>query len=432
MLYFLYVFLIVVNFIHILFSPKKVSFITIYFFSSLIYYLNMFFGQIYVSSNGIIRGYSLNETTYLIMIINMLIILLNFVIPNFSVRKDGERSQADFQNQNGLSDLKAEFTEKATVKMMSFVILILAIYTIIHFNLFSLTQYNKLEILNNSGAITTYFKSLSLFLFVYMFTQKGIKYGKLTYIFVLFSLFTTFLLGHRSYIVIGLIAIIFNYVVINIQNKKNLFTYLLQYKRLITLSFIFIFVIYSIKGIYVALFTGQFEIVKNRLTNLDYYINSFKISESNSIISYVDTVANLNYQVESSTYLNIPRYLIPVFGRFFSTDGFSDMLQRDIFTDAIPGTLGSSVIAEAFANGGLIMIFIIIFLVLLTLKFVYSFYKHYKNNLAKSFFLLWGVEFAFYIHRNSLDTALIRIRAYFYILILLLLTRWLFKLILKK
>ena len=42
-----------------------------------------------------------------------------------------------------------------------------------------------------------------------------------------------------------------------------------------------------------------------------------------------------------------------------------------------------------------------------------------KDNIIKTFILISGIDLSFYIHRNSLDYALIRIRSYIYIVIII-------------
>lgn len=428
MLIFLYTCFFIFNLLIILFRKSKLDFITIYFLSSAIYYVNLFFGEIYTRYSNVISGYEINEKTYFVMIMNMSLILVFFVFSkvNFSKKKI-EANLTDIHNINSF-----RFEEKKAINILSFITFLLAVYMVIQFRLFTLVEFNKIDVLNSSGTVEYYFKAIALFLFVYIFTQKQIKYSFYTYLYILFSIFTTFMLGHRSYIVIGILAILFDKIANSVQKENNLISYLLKNKKIVMFVLLFIFFVYSIKGVYVALFTKQFDLVVSRLTSWEYYINTFKISESNTILRYVDVIASTNFRVDSSTYLIVISYFIPVISRLFEANTFSDILHQNFFSEAQAGTLGSSFIAEALANGGTVLLVIMLILLLSLLKWASHMYTKCKTSYTKTFLLLLGIEFSFYIHRNGLGVGVLRIRSYLYILLLIIFLIFIFKILSRK
>ena len=422
----MYYILAFLNLITLLFNKRKLDFITIYFLSSLFYYLNIIWGEVYTKQDYILISQEINDITYIIMIINMGLIFLFQIMPNITLYKDR------YNLKNNIVKNKNYNCEKYAINTLACINFIIAIYIANKFGLFSLTEFDKLNILSSSTFIVSYFKVISIFMYVYIFTQQKVIYNKITYILIMSSIGITFLLGHRSYIVIGSIAIIFNYIYISSNKFKNMFVYIIKYKKLVFVIAMFGIGVYIIKGIYVALFTGQYELVIDRLTNIDYYIHSFKLAESNTIMKYINTISNTNYKVSTSTYIIIITYFIPFISRLFSVESFSSMMQRDLFPSARKGSLGSTFIGEAYANGGIVAVFIFIFILLMICKLLYDIYKKYNGNLGRTFILLTAIELAFYIHRNGLATTVIRVRSYIYILILLSIMKYIYKVIITS
>lgn len=422
---YLYFILVSINFFVMLTDKKKSNFITIYFLSSLVYYLNSFFGEIYYKLNNTIFSYDINEKTYHILCINMLIILFFQLLPNFSFKKSKKLKYID-KPKKKLS-MNHLIGERATMSFVGFVMLIMGVYVILRYNLLSSTSFNKTAILENTTFIVTYYKNVSLFLFLYIFINEKNKFSWITYATTLFSVLVTFLLGHRSYIVIGVLGISFNYIIKKLLKEKNLLAFLLRNKKVIVLGLGLVLTVYSVKGIFNPLITGQYELVKERLSDPSFYLDSFRISESNSIFSYIDRIVSYDYRINQSTYIIIPSYFIPFISRYLPSTTFGTLLQRDLFPNLRAGSLGSTYIGEAYANGGYFMVIAIIIIVMIFLKIIFSLYKNVNSNYLKTFLLLCGIEFSFYIHRNGLGTVILRIRVYLYIMILLLVLNFLFK-----
>ena len=84
----MYYILAFLNLITLLFNKRKLDFITIYFLSSLFYYLNIIWGEVYTKQDDILISQEINDITYIIMIINMGLIFLFQIMPNITLYKD--------------------------------------------------------------------------------------------------------------------------------------------------------------------------------------------------------------------------------------------------------------------------------------------------------------------------------------------------------
>lgn len=403
----IYIILIVINLIIFLTKYKKINFLFIYFLSSIIYYAVAIFGKLYYSySDNLICEYNININTYIVLIINMLLIFVSTLLPepNIVLRKKEK-------NNTNLN------IEKFTMNIFFILCFVLSIYTVLKLNLFwNNEKFNKTELLNNTGTIIEYFKSIVMFAIVYIFTQNNIKYSKIAYVSLIFSIFVTFLLGHRSYIIIALIAIGYHYYNEKISNNNTLLQSVIKNYKIILLAVLVIFITFAIKGVTAALFDNNMVLVKSRLTNLEYYINTFKTSEPNIITTNLDTIIKNNYKLEQSSYPILITLFVPFISRFIQYTSFTYIYQETLFGVS---NRASTFIGEAFANGSFLTVGLIIMLLLLLLKFTNTKLVNCKNNIIRTFILISGIDLSFYIHRNSIDYAFIRIRSYIYIVMLI-------------
>lgn len=404
-----YIGLIIINLIVFLFRTKKMNFLFIYFLSSIIYYIFAISGKLYILDvNGSIWGYDIDIKTNIVLIINMVLIFIATLIPekNIVIKKKSKKKHINL-------DL-----EKCSMSIFFIMCFILTIYTVITTNMFSSSgNFNKEKLMENTGTIVEYFKSIIMFSIVYIFIEKDIQYKLSTKILLMGSLFVTFLLGHRSYIVIAIIAIGFNYYNEKIaKNNKSLFRAIIKNYKIVLIAMLVIFVTFMIKGVTAALFDHNFDLVKTRLTNLDYYINTFKISEPNTTTMNLDTILRNNYMLDKSSYTILITLFIPFISRIVKFESFTYMYQETLFGTS---NRASTFLGEAYANGGFLLVGVIITLLLLLLKFIDIKFKNSNNNILKTFMLISGVDLSFYIHRNSMDYAFVRIRSYIYIVILI-------------
>lgn len=392
-----------------LYKKRTVDFIVIYFLSSVIFYFNAFLGEIFIGKLNMtsVTSYPVFSLFYVVLFINLAIILL------FLVMK---------KNKFLYIQKKPFLYEKKIMQIMIIIAVIIAIYMCIKYNFFSRVIYNKTILSENSGTLETYFKYIASFIFVYMFCCEKIQYSFIWKLLAIIPIATTFLFGNRSFLIVSLLAVIFN--IINDQCKKksmNLFRYIIHHKKIIMTIIILFFVTLVIKGVTGALFTGNFELVLKRLTDVNYYKQVFYVSEPNTISKNLDTILKNNFRLPKSSYIALWTYFIP-----FVTESLEKMLGATNFTLFYQQALyindlnnASTYLGEAYANGGLIVVILIITFCILFLSFIYKLYLKCQSNISKTTLLLIGIDVSFYIQRNSLAFEFSRIRAYIYIAFLL-------------
>lgn len=417
MLQTIYVLLVLVNLIVFLLFERRISYLFVYYISSCVYYLDAIIGVSFVRTGdfGQMSTVSIDSKTYWIMIINMLFILIALVIGRRIKNKRGP----DQNYQNAIVEKEQYYTrknviaEKYAIRVMILVCLIIAIFEIIPTILSSLgNSFSKADLLEDATSAVSYYKSIAMFLMVYLFTQKRIKYGKLEYVLVVALMALTLLLGHRSYFVISIIGIIVTRINQNTKEANLLALSRKNWKKILLVVICFFVFIFS-KNIYSALFNGNLELVQSRLSDSSYYVNSFKENEFNVIFTNLDTVVKQNYSFPLSTYLQrTAAVFVPVASRFIDSTPFSTAYQRDLFNTNIRA---STYLGEAYASGRIALSVISIIVVLFLVAFFDKRIGRVKSNMLRTFFIVSAVDFAFYIHRNSLEYSLIRIRSYLYI-----------------
>lgn len=389
---------------------KNISFIFVYFLSSALYYFNAFEGEIFVGklSRIGVESYSMNSGTYIVLLINMLLIIFFL---------SGERLGVDYESK------VPHGGEAKVIKLFIAAVLIFSIYMAIRYNLLFRTSYNKAELAEEGGSIQTYFKYLATFSFVLAFVQEGNNIKLPWKIASIVPIIVTFLFGNRSFLVIGVLAIVFDKVYISCSSKGlPLSSYLSKHKKLVISVAAFTFVILVIKGITGALFVGNMDLVKSRLSNPEYYKQVFYVSEPNTISGNLDAIVSHNYQVSRSSYRTLWAYFIPlVTGAINSALGFENFTyayQRELFGTS---NRACTYLGEAFANGGYIVVFFVAGLSLLIMIALFKGYLKCKSNITKTMLLLIGIDMAFYMQRNSMSFQFSRIRDYLYIGIILFL-----------
>ena len=239
-------------------KKRNVSFILIYFFSSMLYYFNAFEGEIFVGKlNQIgVESYSINNGTYAILLINMLIAFFFIIVEN---EKD------DYLPKTTLSN------EMPVMKAFLLVVLVFSLYMCIKHNVFFRSNYKKSELAEESGRGEVYYKYLASFAFVYSFSAKNTHITIPWKIIGTLPILSTFLFGNRSYLVISLVAVMFDMIYMHCgQFGRNLYSYLAKHKKIVIASGILVFVTLTVKGITGALFVKNFDIVIQRLSSIDY------------------------------------------------------------------------------------------------------------------------------------------------------------------
>lgn len=404
---------------YVVFVPRKIDFFTVAAFSSIVYLYPALLGE--YTKNGMTSAVSF--TTYACICAWELVLLVMIVV-NSKYRVTWKRGKKDRNRRpQTISNMKNTRNNRA-VFILAIVECVLCVYTIQKYGgLFS--SMRKVEMLAEGDKYTSYLKYIALFCFVYSFTNKG----KLIYILRCLSLLFigyTFLLGHRSFAVIGIISIAVSYFKTN--GKIRLSTVIRKNKTLVLLIMAAALFFLFIKGVYAALFAGNYELVLRRLSDPNYYYRAFLNSEASGILSNLQNVITNHTENSILNYLLSFLTLIPfVGGRFARALGyepFSDILNSQ-FNDRLDEGfgIGSTFIGEAYSAGGILWVFVVAILVLCICKLLNSKVLTTSDGIMNTFWTVSAAYFTFYIYRNSLIYLLILMRANLYILLVLLVLR---------
>lgn len=402
--------LFVVVLIMILITQKRnISLIVVYFLSSIIYYFNAFQGEIFVGKlNHIgVSSYAVNSGFYIVLLINLTLIL-GFVL----IGRENTNYCAKHQ----------QVAESTAMKIVFCGVLALAIYMCFKHNVFSRTIYSKSTLAESTGGLAAYYKYFSSFVFVYIFSKEETEYGFGWKIIATIPLLTTFLFGNRSYLIISLIAIMFNYVYkVCLNDKLSFGEFLIKHKKFLIVATVLFFVTLIVKGITGALFIGDYDIVIERLTNIEYYKQVFYVSEPNTISQNLNSIVDSNYSVPKSSYMALWAYFIPLvtgsIEKALGVTNFTKEYQLSLYGDDTNNA--STYLGEAYANGGYLFVILVVFFYLLLITLLFKLYKNCKSNITKTTVLIMGIDASFYIHRNSIAFEFSRLRAYIYIAILI-------------
>lgn len=405
---------------YVVFKIRRFDYFTVLVISTVVYYFPTILGRIRSSQNLDLTAIDIN--VYVCVAVFMILLLLFIATTDKYKILTGGKPLFKVES-SGLSIYEDMCSNYAAI-LLGIVGLVLMAYTFIMYGGIS-GQFNKMLLLAESNRFTEYFKYIALYSFVYAFINKG-KGIFFLRVMAIILIGYTFLLGHRSFIVLGLIGIF----MCRLGNGKRvrLATFIGKHKTAFLTIIIGAFFFLFIKGVFAALMSGQYELVKSRLTDPDYYINALLTSESNSITLNLNRVCFSGMAYSFIDYMVGFVMLIPVLGSAIaSTTGyvsFETTLNQTFNTQLSEGVgLASTFLGESYAVGGIFAEVIIVVLTLIFIMWLQNKLYSTKNNLTATYISVLLPYFAFYIHRNSLIFLLITARAYLYIWLLV----WVFK-----
>ena len=405
----IYIISVVLVLFFALIKKKNLSFVFIYFLSSLLYYFNAFEGEIFVGKIYLtgLDSYPIYYGTYIVLLINMVMIFLIFRL----------EPEAD--------DYVLKVTqpaEQTVMKVFIVAVFLLAMFMCIKYGVFTRTSYKKSELMEESGKMVVYYKYLSAFSIVYVFTVDDRKVPLKWIILGSVPIFTTFLFGNRSFLVIALVAILFDKMYHHCSKfDYSLGFYLLKHKLLVAAVSVLLVFTLIIKGVTGALFVKNFDLVFERLSNIEYYKQVFFVSEPNTIMTNLNTIVSSNFQLEHSTYSALWAYFFPLvtssMEKMFLVENFTKFYQKVLYITQT--NRASTVLGEAYANGGYVVVGMMVILYLFLLMLIFRGYRYCTSNISKTTLLLMGMDAAFYVQRNSMTFEFSRLRDYIYIAILI-------------
>ncbi|KXT76137.1 hypothetical protein STRDD10_00331 [Streptococcus sp. DD10] len=408
---------------YLLVQPRKLDYFTIFSFSTMFYYFPAVLGKIRLIGEE--KTTPLIFDVYLILLV-FIVLLFGFILLNdhytFKIkdRKLGV-NLLDYREK------EEDYFSNLAVFFLELLGLVLLVYANVKFGDIT-ASFNKMELLAESNKGTEYLKYIALYSFVYSFMAKRQWLLKAL---SLILIGYTFLLGHRSFLVIGLIGIVMARV--GMRERRPLIASINKHLFLSFFSIVGLFFFIFIKGVSSALITGQYDLVWSRLSSLDYYIDTLLISEPNTI------TVNLYHVVNSHMTFGFDQYFLGFFqlipglgGMLGSAVGFTSFEQQLnlLFNTQLAQGVGlaSTFLGESYAIFELVsevaIAFIVFLLVMWGMKQLYQ----TKSQLVAAYFSIVLPYFTFYIHRNSLIFLLVAARAYLYILLL----TWIIKVVLQS
>lgn len=408
---YLLILLVAVIVIYVIFGKRKIDFFLISTFSIVVYYYPALIGEIY----GVHGDTYISFDTYFCIILYTVSLLYYMIVNdryNLSMYK---HKQKEDSNDTACYSM----INNHTIIVLDLLGVALLIYTIGKYGDIR-HGFNKMQMLANANRFTEYLKYIALFTFVCSFISSG-KGNRVARILSSVLLGYTFILGHRSFTVIGCIAIFVQK--IESGEKVVFFEYIRKHKKAILGITALATVVLFIKGVFSALITGQYDLVKSRLEDPEYYRATLLSSEANVITYNLKKVCESGMRYSFFQYFLGLFYLVPVLGgrigTWFEYTSFERMLNLNFNSRLDEGVgMGSTYLGEAYAVGGFLFVIVQSWIAFIIMSWLMKMRQKHIGKGANTLCLIILSYFSFYIHRNSLIFLLITARAYLYIFLL--------------
>lgn len=424
-----FVFALGIVLVYTIFKTRRFDFFSIAALSAFIYYYPGVIGYI---STSLYDKIPIDASTYSCLCIFLAVLLVFMIIADkYAITIGTFVWYNPYKNRENY--LASDYSTNLAVLIVELLGLLMLAKTFSTFDGFRV-NFNKMQLLANSNRFTEYLKYISLFTFVYSYVNTG-WYNKTSRIISSILIGYTFVLGHRSFMVIGIIAIFMHYV--NSTKKVRLVKVIRKHWVICSGMFLAALFFLFVKNIFAAFMAGQYELVMSRLTNPEYYVNSLLNSEANSITSNLHKVVSSGMEYSFGFYLLGLLQLIPLVGGSVTASlgyvSFEKKLNLAFNTQLDQGIgLASTYLGEAYSMGGSFMVMMIMFFTFCALLFLVYRYNNTNSSIAYTYYGIIATYFTFYLHRNSLVFLLIMARAYLYIWILIWLIRVIIRSMLRK
>ena len=409
--------LFIILLMYVVLKKRKFDFFSIATLSFVLYYFPVFIGHLRNIDTG--NSVNISNKTYLCIIVFGSILLFFMLFFDKYYIKRFNRNSIKIVNTNIINS-KNELSNLC-IFILSIFGLVLMFITIVNYGMF-INNFNKVKLLMNANKVTEYMKYIGLFVFVYSFIFKG-KFINLCRINSLIIILYTFLLGHRSFIVIGIIAIFMHFV--GTKESVRLIDIIKRNRKKFVLIILCLLFFLFVKNIFAAFLSGNYELVLTRLSDKNYYVDTLLESESNIIMNNLNNIVTYGFKYDFFDFILGILSLIPLIGgkllnmvNYTSFETKMNYAFNSHFNEGIG--IGSNYIGEAYSIGNIFFLIFITIFTLLFIKFLISKRNDTYNPFIYVFISIVLTYFTFYIHRNSLVFLLTTARAYLYILLLLM------------
>lgn len=411
MLQIIYITVIIAIIIYICFAKRRIDFLTIYFASSLFYYLPLIIGllnDMYYDGVVMYNLIEINDTTYYFGVLNMLTVWgWMFIYDN---KKNKNTIPAN------LRDIEISSKEYNVIRVLSIIEVCLILLSLYYSSSMLFNNFNKVSFLANMdlklGIIITFTETIGLYITIYAFSRKTAQLGikAVAFLYLFFSLLT----GHRSDLVISIVvAITFRSFKYFRDNKYQIYNYVRKNRVLVLIAIVgALFVIplkislrYFIRGrwidgikyLFIAMFDG----------------NTYLVSESNSITLYVQKILEKgeinfmnSYPISVTCLMPFSETLLGDISNFYGyfQESFFPGINQNVM--GLAGTFWG----EAYSNGGwLFMILMMNIHCFLICKIEDRLYSKNYNTYTCIWLSLLGYM-SFFIHRFFLEDLMNKIK----------------------
>lgn len=407
----IYIAVIIAIIIYICFAKRRIDFLTIYFASSLFYYLPLIIGllnDIYYDRIVMFKLIEINDITYFFGIVNML------TVWNWMFIHDNKRDKNTLPAK--LRDIEMSSSEYRVIKALSIIEVCLILLSLYYSSLMLFKNFNKVSFLANMGLklgiIMTFTGSIGLYITIYAFSRKnaplGIKAVALFYL--LFSLLT----GHRSDLVISIIvAITFRSFKYFGDSKYQIFNYIKRHKVLVIVGIVGALFIIPLKISLRYFIQGRWIDGIKYLFIAMFDSNTYLVSESNSITLYVQKILEDGVIHFMNSYPISVTCLMPFSETLLgNVSNFYGYFQESFFPGINQNVMGlaGTFWGEAYSNGGWLFMIIMMNIHCFLICKIEDRLFDKKYNIYTCVWLSLLGYMCFFIHRFFLEDLMNKIK----------------------
>lgn len=412
----IYVTMFVMVLLYGIFKKRELDLIYIYFLSTTVYFFPVVLGEFQsfvFNADGTYTYYpeALYYKTYIVLIINTFICFIWMIIRNLCSKKNRQCSSMYYLND--YANLIVIGTEALLLILNTRMILRL------RYLIFT-NRFDKTILLNNMSLLDTLCLNMSYFVFILAFVFN-MRWRVTTRLFAIILMIFPFMLSRRSEIVLGMIAI--TYVWINRQNYSSIYILLINKKKTIIAVLFFGIAVFLSKGIMNSIVQGNWQEVKIYLEKKNTLIDSFLYSEPNIITSTLNGVLEKDVRVDGESYKHVVLSFFPFIETLFSgklsPSDFYTLYQPIVYPEIKGWGAANCFLAEAYSNGGWIMLFVVVNCLCAMLLLLERGIKRCNNWGVKTALLASMPYLTFYIHRNTVYYIIRTVRIYIYLAIVL-------------
>jgi hypothetical protein len=384
---FLFILITLTTGFYVICAKRCFDFFSLGFFSALLYFSPGFFGYVLVPTPKLGYEYfqdQILDETYTIMTLVMAGIFIGALYFDYYICP------------KTLNFSHTESKEKILIILLVTIAgFLLSLVSWIKAGKPMMTEYGKGDVIKTLGQFYILLQLGSTSLSVISFSCRNWALFRLSIFFILIDLY----IGNRETIVFSIVSLLFTGLLF--QGRQRLMRYWLQ--GILVLPLIFIPFLY--KGLYRAIQAGNWELVYDRLTHTEYYIESLTYSEPFFTQGILNNIISNDFKSGLGPLYSLSNQFILYSNKLgFDNISFSEILKPALYPFKQNG-LASNVWGEMWSMGGWILLIGFIFLYILIVfygSYLVTSKKSENNVFFRSFLIIFMMVWTFYIHRSGL------------------------------